>query len=71
MFGVFCHFSPIFYRLNVKIRVWLFVWLFIWLFIEKRNGTLGYSFGYSLFGILVLVHPPYLVLKNGIFRIFR
>lgn len=53
MFGVLCHFSPIFYRLNVKIRVWLFVWLFT----EKRNSPLGYSFGYSLFGILVLVPP--------------
>nr|DAN82226.1 MAG TPA: hypothetical protein [Caudoviricetes sp.] len=29
MFGVFCHFSPIFYRLNVKNGLWLFVWLFV------------------------------------------
>jgi len=67
MLDIFCHFSPIFHSSNVK----KWVWLFVWLFMEKRNDTFGYSFGYSLFGILVLVPPPYLVLKNGIFRIFR
>ena len=67
MLCVFTSFYPYFWRLNVK----KWVWLFVWLFMEKRNDTFGYSFGYSLFGILVLVPPPYLVLKNGIFRIFR
>lgn len=39
--------------------------------LKKRNDTRGYTFGYTLFGIFALVHPPCLVLKNGIFRIFR
>lgn len=39
--------------------------------LKKRNDTIGYTFGYTLLGILVLVPPPCLVLKNGIFRIFR
>lgn len=71
MLCAFTRFYPYFCRLNVKTLVWVCIWVCVRVCTEKRNGTKGYALGYALFGILVLVPPPCLVLKNGIFRIFR
>ena len=71
MLSVFTRFYPYFCCLNIKKQCCVCSRVCVRVCTEKRNNTKGYALGYALFGILVLVPPPCLVLKNSIFRIFR